>query len=370
LQKNFIQKGQELQKEWEQDFVKYKEKYPDLAKELEWMEKRELPENWEEALPEFKDYSQKMATRKANGKILNAIAKKVSFLLGGSADLAGSNKTTLEGEKSFLRNQYDGRNFHFGVREHAMGAILNGMSLSKLRVYGGTFLVFSDYMRPAIRLSALMHQPVIYILTHDSIGLGEDGPTHQPIEQLEALRAIPNLDVIRPADGNELAQLWKHILASKDRAMALALSRQGLPTIDRKKYANPQSALKGGYILADSQSEPEFILIATGSEVHLCLEAYEKLTSEGVKVRVVSMPCTSLFERQSQEYKERVLPPTVRKRIAVEAGSSGFWYKYAGLEGLIIGIEHRFGASAPGNLVMEKYGFNVENIIEKSKKLL
>ena len=363
-----IEKGRNLEENWQQQFAEYAKKYPDLAVQFHQIQNRELPAGWQEDLPNFPADEKGLATRQSNSKVLNAIAKKIPWLLGGAADLEPSTKTNIAGSGSFKKGDYTGRNFHFGIREHAMGAIVNGMSLSKLRPFGATFFVFADYMRPAIRLAALMAQPSIFIYTHDSIGLGEDGPTHQPIEHLAALRAIPNLDVIRPADANELSVLWKYILEVKDHPIVLVLTRQAVPTFDRIKYATAEGALQGAYILADSDGTPDVILMGTGSEVQLCLNAYEELKKEGIKARVVSMPCWSLFDKQSQEYKKFVLPQMVIDRIAIEAGSKFGWEKYTRDHGVIIGLES-FGASAPDKELYKAYGLTVENIVESAKKL-
>jgi transketolase len=299
----------------------------------------------------------------------NAITKNVPWLLGGAADLAPSTKTLIGGEKDFEAGSYGGRNFHFGIREHAMGSILNGMTLSGLRPYGATFLIFTDYMKPPIRLAALMDLPVIFIYTHDSIGLGEDGPTHQPIEQLMALRATPRLHVMRPADANEVAEAWRFILQLKKEPVALVLSRQALPTIDRTKYAAASGVQKGAYILADCEGTPDVILMGTGSEVQLCIGAYEQLKAEGTKARVVSMPCWEAFERQSREYKESVLPPAVKARVAVEAGTSLGWKEYVGTDGRVV-AHSDFGASAPVKELFKHFGFTVENVVRVAKEAM
>lgn len=365
-----VEHGKEWEKEWNTRFETYKQDQPELAQKWEMMMSGELPEDWESSLPDF-PVDTPIATRAASGQILNAIADNLPFLVGGSADLGPSNNTTLKAYPGFSSEQYDGRNVHYGVREHAMGAIMNGMTLhGGIIPYGGTFLVFSDYMRPAVRLAALMDQQVVYVFTHDSIGLGEDGPTHQPIEQLAALRAIPNLTVIRPADATETAAAWKVALNRKDGPTALALSRQKLPIIDRSQAPSADLAAKGAYILADTKKErPELILIATGSEVSLALEAQKKLETKGTATRVVSMPSWELFDAQPQAYKDEVLPPDVTARLAIETGSPLGWRKYAGDKGDIIGIE-TFGASAPVKVLLEKYGFSVKNVVERALKLL
>jgi len=291
--------------------------------------------------------------------------------VGGAADLATSNKTTLkfEGTGDFQAGSYAGRNFHFGVREHAMAAALNGMALCKLRAYGGTFFNFTDYMRPSMRLASIMEIPTIYVLTHDSIGLGEDGPTHQPVEQLASLRAMPGIVVMRPGDANEVVEAWKLILQLKHEPVSLVLSRQPLPTLDRSKYASASGVAKGAYVLADSQGEPQLILIGTGSELSLCVAAYEKLSAEGVRARVVSMPSWEVFEQQDQAYRDSVFPPDVRARVSVEAGSVFGWERYVGLDGAIIGMT-TFGASAPAGQLFKKYGFTVEHVIEAAREVL
>jgi transketolase len=313
-----------------------------------------------------------MATRVSSGKVLNQIARHVPCMLGGSADLAPSNNSrlTVEGTGDFEAGHYEGRNLHFGVREHAMGAICNGLVLSGLRSYGATFLIFTDYMRPSIRLAALMGLPVFYILTHDSIGLGEDGPTHQPIEHLAALRAIPNLLVIRPADANEVAEAYKLIVPLKDRPAALVLTRQNLPTLDRAKYASAAGLQRGGYVLADApDGRPDVLLVATGSEVALCVAAYEKLSAEGIKARVVSMPCWELFDIQPAEYRDAVLPPSVARRVGVELGVRQGWDRYIGRQGQFVGMR-TFGASAPTDVLLKHFGFTVENVVAAAKTAL
>jgi transketolase len=367
--KQVIEKGQQLEQEWKGRFAAYEKKFPDLAVQFHQIQNRELPAGWQEELPVFPADEKGLATRQSNSKVLNAIAKKIPWLVGGAADLEPSTKTYITGSGDFEKGNFNNRNFHFGIREHAMGAIVNGMALSKLRSFGATFFVFTDYMRPAIRLAALMEQPSIFIFTHDSIGLGEDGPTHQPIEHLASLRAMPNLEVIRPADANELSVLWKYILEVKDHPIALVLTRQGVPTFDRTKFAPAENALQGAYILADSNGAPDVILMGTGSEVQLCVKASEELNKTGIKTRVVSMPCWSLFDKQSQEYKNSVLPQSVKARIAIEAGAKFGWEKYTGDHGAIIGMES-FGASAPYKDLYKTFGLTVENIIELAKKTI
>jgi len=364
-----VSRGERLVSEWENKFRLYKSQYPETAGMLDMMISGEIPADIETRLPVFPADSKGLATRAANGIILNAIAQDYPWLLGGSGDLAPSNNTRISGAGDFSRENYKGKNLHFGIREHAMGAILNGLALSGIRPYGATFLVFSDYMRPAIRLSALMKLPSILIFTHDSIGLGEDGPTHQPIEHLASLRAIPGLQVIRPADANELAVLWRYVLTLKDRPTALILSRQALPVIDRSKYLAADGALRGAYVIADTHADPEIILISTGSEVSVTLEAHERLIADGIKSRTVSMPCWSLFESQDRAYMESVLPESVVRRVVVEAGSTFGWERYIGNSGAVIGMS-RFGESAPEKDVYREFGFTADNIAKSAKDLL
>jgi len=363
-------KGIAKEREWNQLYKAYKEKYSALADEYELLSSGKLPEGWKEKLPIFNGEEKPMATRKASGKALNAIADFIPNLIGGSADLAPSTDTNLEHYKSFSAENPDGRNFHFGIREHAMGAILNGIALSKYAIpYGATFFVFSDYMRPPIRLAAIMKIHSIFIFTHDSIGLGEDGTTHQPVEQLIGLRSVPNLTVIRPADANETVQAWRVALEHKGGPIALVFTRQGIPIIDQKKYTKANQLEKGAYILSESESAAQIILIATGSEVQLILAGQQKLKEHGIAARVVSMPSWELFEKQNAGYKEKIFPKAIRKRLAVEAGSPLGWHKYVTDEGDVIGI-NRFGESAPGEEVMKEYGFTVENVVERAKALL
>ncbi len=364
-----IQKGKEQEIIWQNCFAEYEKKFPLLARQFIQIQNGNLPDNWETALQKFQPDTKGMATRISNSKILNSLSETIPWLLGGSADLMPSTKTKISSSGDFEKNNYAGRNFHFGIREHAMGAIVNGMALSKLRPFGATFFVFSDYMRPAIRLAALMKIPSIFIFTHDSIGLGEDGPTHQPIEHLASLRAMPDLDIIRPADANELSALWKYILETNDRPAALVLSRQDLPTIDRDKYASYGDPARGAYILADSKGTPDIILLSTGSEISLCLEAFEILKKDGHNPRVVSMPCWSLFERQTSKYRNMILPKEVKARVAIEAASQLGWERYSGDNGAIIALNH-FGASAPYKKLYQKFGLTIENIVEKSKSVI
>ena len=365
-------RGEELNRDWKAQFARYEKAFPQLADQLQRMQRRDLPDGWERDLPTFPPDAKGVASRDASGKVLNTLAQNVPWLLGGAADLAPSTKTRLTFPEAgdFEAGQYGGRNFHFGIREHAMGAVLNGMSLSKLRPFGSGFLIFSDYMRAPIRLSALMEIPVIYIFTHDSIGVGEDGPTHQPVEQLVSLRAIPHLVVMRPGDANEVTECWRTLMQFKHQPVALILSRQALPTLDRSKYAPAAGAARGAYVLADAAGgKPEIILIGTGSEVSLCVAAYEQLTASGVRVRVVSMPSWELFDRQTVEYRESVLPGDVRRRISVEQASDYGWDRYVGLDGKCIGM-HTFGASAPLKELLKKFGFTPEALVATARELL
>lgn len=364
-----VRKGKTAEEAWRERFKVYTEKYPDLAKKLNDSIDGLLPEGWDSEIPDFSTVDS-IATRSASGKILNAVAKKIPTLIGGSADLAPSTNTLLDFSFDFQKNAYDGRNIRFGVREHAMGAVISGMALHKgLRPYAGTFLVFADYMRPAIRIACLMKLPVFYIFTHDSVAVGEDGPTHQPVEHLACLRAIPGLTVIRPADAMETAEAWRYALKTPKGPVALILSRQKLPVPGRSRPGFTGDFSMGAYILADSEGKPDIILIATGSEVHITLEAGKKLAAEGVSVRVVSMPSWELFENASPEYREKVLLPDVTARIAVEAGISMGWERYVGSRGAVIGMKG-FGASAPGETLMEKFGFTPDHIVQTAMKLL
>ena len=363
-------KGGELEKKWNELYAQYKEKFPELAAEYDVSSKGELPPGWDAKLPVFKASDGKMATRQALGKVLNAIADGLPSLIGGSADLAPSTETTLKQYESFTSERRDGRNFHFGIREHAMGAALNGMALTKgIIPFGATFLLFSEYMRPPIRLAAIMKIRPIFIYTHDSIGLGEDGTTHQPVEQLISLRSIPNITVIRPADANESAQAIKAALEHKDGPVVLIFTRQGLPIIDQDKYAKATGLVQGAYILSDSEKEPEVILISTGSEVSLILQAQEKLKEQGIAARVVSFPSWELFEKQDADYKEKVFPKNIRKRLAVETGSALGWHKYVTDEGDIISMTG-FGESAPAEALYKEFGFTVDNVVKKATALL
>lgn len=365
-----INNGAELEKEWNELVEAYTEKYSTEAKIFTQIVNDELPEGWEDALPTFEGAEAK-ATRAYSGEIINAIADKIPNLIGGSADLAPSNNTSIKASVSLEAGAYEGRVIHWGIREHAMGSTMNGIALfGGLIPYGGTFMTFSDYMRPAIRLAALSQAQVIYVFTHDSIGLGEDGPTHQSVEHLAALRAIPNLFVIRPADAHETREAWRIALLRRHAPTALAFSRQKVALIDRTKYASADGTLKGAYVLAkESGDAPQLILIATGSEVGLAMQAHEKLEAEGIKTRVVSMPCWELFDEQDAEYRESVLPKAVKSRLAIEAGVSLGWAKYTGDGGDTLTVD-KFGASAPADVVFKEYGFTVENVIAKAKAIL
>ncbi len=370
FQQGIGKRGQKLSSDWQKLFQSYQQKFPEQAKQLSLMHKRELPDGWDKNLPSFPADAKGIATRESSGKVLNVLAENVPWLVGGSADLAGSDKTRLkfEGAGDFQANHYDGRNLHFGVREHAMGAALNGICLAGIRSFGGTFFNFSDYMKPAIRLAALMELPVIFIYTHDSIGLGEDGPTHQPIEQLAGLRAMPALSVIRPGDANEVTEAWKVIMQRKHGPVALVLSRQAMPTIDRTKFGAASGVSKGAYILADAKDgKPEVILMGTGSEVSLCVAAFEQLSAAGVGARVVSMPSWDIFEEQSDEYKAQVFPASVKARVSVEQAATLGWDRYVGPHGKMIGM-HRFGASAPIKDLQKKFGFTVEEVVKAARE--
>lgn len=365
FRQNIGKRSNELRHHWTQLFAEYSRVYPELADQLHRMQHRQLPDGWEAALPTFTPDATGVAGRDASAKVLNAIAPQIPWLIGGSADLAPSTKTrlTFDGAGDFAATNYTGRNLHFGIREHAMGAILNGLSLSKIRPFGSGFLIFSDYGRPAIRLAALMELPVIYIFTHDSIGVGEDGPTHQPVEQLSSLRSIPGLITLRPADANEVVEAWHVILRLQHQPVCLVLSRQALPTLDRTRYAPASNLTKGAYILADAEDgKPDVLLLATGSEVSLCIQAYETLKTEGIQARVISMPSWELFEQQSQDYRDHVLPPDVTARVAVEQAAIFGWERYVGRSGHIIGM-HTFGASAPLKALQKKFGFTPETIL-------
>ena len=365
-------RGAKLRGEWMALFGDYKAKYPAEADAMYRMQHRQLPDGWDKDLPVFPADAKGLAGRDASAKVLNAAARSIPWLVGGSADLTPSTKTrlTFEGAGDFEVGSYGGRNFHFGIREHAMGAILNGLSLSKVRPYGSGFLIFSDYGRPPIRLAALMEIPVIYVFTHDSIGVGEDGPTHQPIEQLAALRAIPGLVTIRPADANEVAEAWRVILGLRHRPAALILTRQALPTLDRTRYAQASGLVRGAYVLADAPGgDPEVLLLGTGSEVSLCLSAHEQLEKAGIRSRVVSMPSWELFDDQPVEYKDAVLPPSVTARVAVEQASTLGWERYVGSRGRVIGMK-TFGASAPLKELQRKFGFEPDRVAAVAREVL
>ena len=365
-------RGRKAREDWEQTVEAYGKEYPALAGELNQIQSRELPDGWDKDLPVFPADPKGLAGRDSSNKVQNAIAKNVPWLIGGSADLTPSTKTrlTFEGAGDFQADSYGGRNLHFGVREHAMGSILNGLAVSKLRPFGSGFLIFSDYARGAIRLSALMEIPVTHIFTHDSIGVGEDGPTHQPIEHLISLRAIPHLIVLRPADANEVVEAWRVIMSKPRQPVALILTRQALPTLDRGTYASAAGLANGAYIVADAESgKPDVILIGTGSEVSLCVDAYEQLKSEGIQARVVSMPSWELFEHQTQEYRDSVLPPSITARVAVEQASTLGWARYTGLTGSILGMT-TFGASAPLKVLQEAFGFTKAKVVTAAKAQL
>jgi len=366
-----ITRGERAEAEWQKKLAAYGREYPDLARQWDRLIKGELPEGWKVMIPAFKADEKPIATRSASEKVLNAISPSLPFLVGGAADLAPSTKTYVKGLGDFKKGNYGAKNFHFGIREHAMGSIVNGMAVSRLIPYGSTFLIFSDYMRPTLRLAALMEAHSIFVYTHDSVFLGEDGPTHEPIEHLASLRAIPNLCFIRPADANETAVAWRVAIERRDGPVAMALPRQNLPIIDRNKYASAEGLERGGYILADAPEgkTPEIILIASGSEVSVALEAHQKLVVEGIAARVVSMPSWDLFERQPQNYREEVLPPQVTARLAIEAAAPLGWERYVGPKGAVIGMR-RFGASAPYKVLAEKFGFTSENAVKQARQLL
>jgi transketolase len=365
-------RGAEAHAAWTAKYTEYARQFPQLADQLNRMLTGQLPDGWDKNLPVFPADPKGMATRESSGKTLNALAANIPWLMGGSADLAKSNKTnlTFNGAGEFYPDEYAGRNVHFGVREHAMGAIVNGMNLSKLRAFSATFFNFSDYMRPSIRLGALMEIPAIYIFTHDSIGLGEDGPTHQPVEQLASLRAMPNMLVLRPGDANEVVEAYKVILQHVHGPSSLVLTRQAVPTFDRTKYAPASGVAKGGYVLADADGgKPDVILMGSGSEVSLCVEAYEKLKAEGIKARVVSFPSWELFEKQDAAYRDSVLPPSVTARVSLEMASAFGWERYTGPKGKIIGMRS-FGASAPLKDLLKKFGFTADNVVAAAKAVL
>jgi transketolase len=363
-------RGAQLRRAWGALLAPYRTKYPELAGQLETMQQRGLPEGWDAALPVFAADGKGLASRESSAKVLNAIARNHPWLIGGSADLSPSTKThlTAEGAGDLQGGNPGGRNLHFGVREHAMGAILNGLALSKVRAFGSGFLIFSDYMKPPMRLAALMELPVIYVFTHDSIGVGEDGPTHQPVEQLLALRSIPGLITLRPADASEVTEAWRTVIGLKHQPACLVLSRQALPTVDRARYASADGVSRGGYVLAGAEERaPAVLLIGTGSEVALCLDAFEKLKQEGIAARVVSLPSWELFEQQDRAYRDQVLPPEVRARVCVEMGSVIGWDRYAGATGAVIGM-HTFGSSAPLKDLLQKFGFTSEQVLAAAKQ--
>jgi transketolase len=366
-----VERGQQLEERWNSALDAYRQEFPGLAQEFERRMAFKLPSGWDASLPSFPEDPKGMATRVSSGKVINAIASHLPELIGGSADLTPSTNTFIESSPAFQAESYEGRNFHFGVREHAMGSAVNGMSMhGGLIPFGATFLVFSDYMRPAIRLSALSHCPSIWVFTHDSIGLGEDGPTHQPVEHYAALRAIPNLVVIRPADANEVAEAWRCAITNQGGPTALLLTRQNLPTLDREIFAPASGVRRGAYVLADiGDSEPDLILMASGSEVELIVKAGERLAAEGINLRLISFPSWELFEKQDEEYRETVLPTYVKTRLAVEAGVPLGWERWVGDRGEVLSLDH-FGVSAPGKVAMEELGFNVANVISRAYKLL
>jgi len=366
------ERGKALREAWFARLAEYSKAHPGLAEELDRMQHRRLPDGWDKDIPTFPADAKGVAGRESSAKVLNAIAKNVPWLIGGSADLAPSTKTrlTFEGAGDFESNNYDGRNFHFGIREHAMASVLNGMALVKVRPYGSGFLIFSDYARPALRLSAIMEIPPIHVFTHDSIGVGEDGPTHQPIEQLAALRAIPGYLTIRPADANEVAEAWRLVMALRHEPAAIVVTRQPIPTFDRSKYAPAAGLARGGYVLADAPGgKPDVILIGTGSEVQFCVQAHEALAKEGIKSRVVSLPAWHLFEKQDDAYRESVLPDSVKARVAVEQASKFGWERYVGRTGTVIGMD-TFGASAPLKDLQTKFGFSPEKVAEAARAQL
>jgi transketolase len=365
-------RGEEARKTWTELFAAYRAKFPQLATEIDQMQRRELPAGWDRNLPVFPADPKGLAGREASGKVLNVLAQNIPWLLGGSADLGTSNKTTLtfEGAGNLQPETPGGRNLHFGIREHAMAATVNGLSLSKLRAFGATFFIFSDYAKPAIRLSALMELPSIFIFTHDAMGDGEDGPTHQPVEQLLSLRAIPGLVTLRPGDANEVVEAYRYVMQLRHQPAVLVLSRQALPTLDRSKYAPASGLARGAYVLADAPgANPEIILIGTGSELSLVTEAHEKLLAKGIRSRVVSMPSWDIFEHQSQAYRDSVLPPGVKARVAVEQASTFGWERYVGTEGRVIGMK-TFGASAPLKELQKKFGFEPNHVVEAAKEQL
>jgi transketolase len=365
-------RGEDARAKWMELFAAYRKQYPDLANEIELMQRRDLPAQWDRNLPVFPADPKGLAGREASGKVLNVLAQNIPWFLGGSADLGPSNKTqlTFEGAGHCQSASPGGKNLHYGIREHAMGAVMNGMSLSKLRPFGATFFIFSDYVRPAIRLSALMELPTLFVFTHDAMGDGEDGPTHQPVEHLASLRAIPGLVTLRPADANEVTEAYRYIMQLRHKPTVLVLSRQPLPTLDRAKYAPASEVARGAYVLADAPGgDPEVVLIASGSEVILAVEAHERLVTDGIRSRVVSMPSWDIFEHQTQEYQDSVLPPSLVARIAVEQASTFGWERYIGNRGRMIGMK-TFGASAPLKELQKKFGFEPDQLVAAAKELL
>jgi transketolase len=363
-------RGAAAHRQWDELFARYRAQYPDLAREVGQMQRRELPTGWDRNLPVFPADAQGIAGRDASGQVLNVLAQNVPWFLGGSADLGPSNKTTLkyQGAGDLQADSPGGKNLHFGIREHAMGAIVNGLALSKLRPFGATFFIFSDYARPAIRLSALMELPAVFVFTHDAMGDGEDGPTHQPVEQLASLRAVPGLTVLRPGDANEVVEAYRHVMQLKHRPALLVLSRQALPTLDRGRYAAATGVSRGAYVLAGAPSgSPEVILIASGSEVSLAVQAHEALVTSGIRSRVVSMPSWDIFEREPRSYRDSVLPPDVTARVAIEQASTFGWERYVGATGAVIGME-TFGASAPLKALQQQFGFTVEHVVAVAKR--
>ncbi|MEE9295261.1 MAG: transketolase [Phycisphaerae bacterium] len=364
-----IRRGKELKGDWQERFDAYAQEHPELADQWRRMQRGDLPEEWARDLPAFEADAKGLATRSSSAKALEAISANIPWMMGGAADLAASTKTKIPGAGMFQKDNPEGRNLAFGIREHAMAAIVNGLTLSKIRAFGSSFLTFTDYCRPSIRLAALAGLPAIFVFTHDSVGLGEDGPTHQPVEQLASLRAMPNIDVIRPCDANEASVMWRHIMSLKDRPVLLALTRQSVPTLDRSGLAAAAGALQGAYVLADCEGTCDVILMGSGSEVQHCVGAWERLSAEGVKARVVSMPCWELFERQDRAYRDSVLPPEVTARVSVEAGSTLGWSRYVGIEGSSIGLD-RFGESAPLAELMKEFGFTADNVVQEAKRQL
>jgi transketolase len=376
FKENMGKRGAEARQAWQKLFEGYRSQYPDLADQIERIQRGDLPEGWEKALPTFPADPKGMSTRVASGKVLNALAEKVPWIIGGDADLYPSTKTHLsfefagEFEPPDKGGDYRGRNLHFGLREHAMVAVVNGLALCGLRAFGSTFLIFSDYARPSIRLASLMNLPILLVFTHDSISVGEDGPTHQPIEQMASFRAMPGMTVIRPADANEMVEAYRVIMSLKDRPAVLICTRQNLPVIDRSKFAPAGLLAKGAYVLADPpDGAPEVILIATGSEVSLCLTAWEQLMASGLKVRVVSMPCWELFDEQGQDYQDSVLPPAITARVSVEEASPVGWHRYVGSQGIVLGMK-TFGMSAPLKVVTEHFGFVPDHVVAAAKEVL